>query len=182
VTFLLDANVFLDFQNAALLPALVRAAQVIDLAVAEKVFDEVTLPRADDSGDLVGKKRQAERALRDARITKIEIIPGTREAELMQALLAPLKTIKEKDHGEAASIAIAASNADLLFVTGDETAVLWALNELFHKGERVMRVPIFVRTLLERAALDAETVKGVAARAVSHGAEPSWWASWVAAL
>lgn len=182
MTFLLDANVLLDFQNAALLPALVGAAQVVDLAVAEQVFDEVTLPKANDSSDLIGKKRQAAHALREARIAKIEIIPGTREAELMQALLAPLQPLNEKDHGEAASIAIASSNADLLFVTGDKTAVLWALNELFHKGERVMRVPIFVRTLLERAALDASTVRGVAARAASHGAIPTWWASWVATL
>jgi hypothetical protein len=70
----------------------------------------------------------------------------------------------------------------LLFVTGDKTAVLWALNELFHKGERVMRVPIFVRTLFEHAALDRDAVRGVAERAASHGAVPSWWASWMAAL
>jgi hypothetical protein len=182
VTFLLDANVLLDFQNASLLPALVEAAQVVDMAIAEKVFDEVTLPKVDDSSDLVRKKKQAALALRDSPIAKIEILPGTPESALMQALLAPLQTIKEKDHGEAASIAIAATDANLLFVTGDKTAVLWALNELFHKGERVMRVPVFVRTLFERDALDLTTLKGVAERAVSHGAIPSWWASWMAAL
>ncbi len=57
MTFLLDANVLLDFQNAALLPALVEAAQGVDMAIAEKVFDEVTLRRTGDSSDLVGKKR-----------------------------------------------------------------------------------------------------------------------------
>jgi hypothetical protein len=180
VTFLLDANVLVDFQNASLLPALVKAAQVIDMAVAEQVFDEVTLPKADDSSDLVGKKRQAAIALRGSRIAQVEILPGTPEAVLMQALLAPFQTIK-KDHGEAASIALAASDPSLLFVTGDKTAVLWALNELFHTGERVMRVPIFVRTLFERGVLDLTTLKGVAERAASHGAVPSWWASWMAA-
>ncbi len=100
----------------------------------------------------------------------------------MQSLLAPLQTIKEKDQGEAASIAIAVSDPRLLFVTGDKTAVLWALNELFHTGERVMRVPIFVRTLFDRGALDVHTVRGVAERAASHGAAPSWWARWVAGL
>jgi hypothetical protein len=182
VTFLLDANVFLDFQNSGLLPALVQAAQRVDMAVAEKVLDEVTLPRADDSSDLVGKKRQAAAALRGARIAKIEILPGTLEATLMQALLAPLQTVREKDHGEAASVAIAAGDAGLLFVTGDKTAVLWALNELYHTGERVMRVPVFIRTLFDRGALPANAVKGVAMRGASHGAVPSWWASWVAAL
>ena len=98
----------------------------------------------------------------------------------MQALLSRLRT--NKDQGEAASIALAAGDAGLLFVTGDKTAVLWALNELFHTGERVMRVPVFVRTLLGRGALDASTVKGVADRATSHGAVPSWWASWMMGL
>ncbi|WP_437276345.1 hypothetical protein WME90_34570 [Sorangium sp. So ce375] len=182
MTFLLDANVLVDFQNAQLLSALVDAAQTLDMAVAEKVFDEVTLPKPDDSSDLVGKKRQAAAALDGARIRKIEILPGTQEATLMQALLAPLQTVKEKDQGEAASIAIAASDAGLLFVTGDKTAVLWALNELFHTGERVMRVPVFIRTLFLRGALPASAVKQVAARAASHGAVPSWWQSWLAAL
>lgn len=182
MTFLLDTNVLLDFQNAGFLPALVQAAQVVGMAVAEKVFDEVTLPKADDSSDLVGKKRQAAAALRGAAIAMIEIIPGTPQAALMQALLAPLQTVKEKDQGEAASIAIAASDARLLFVTGDKTAVLWGLNELFHTGERIMRVPVLVRTLFERGALPAIAAKGVAQRAASHGAVPSWWDGWVAAL
>ena len=85
VTFLLDANVRLDFQNASLLHALVQAAQVVDMAVAEKVFDEVTLPKVDDSSDLVGKKRPAAIALRGSRIATIEILPGTAEAALIQA-------------------------------------------------------------------------------------------------
>lgn len=115
MTFLLDTNVLLDFQNAELLPSLVQAAQTVDMAVAEKVFDEVTLPKANDSSDLIGKKKRAAEALQTARLEKIEIIPGTREATLMQALLAPLSTVREKDHGEAASIAIAASDARLLY-------------------------------------------------------------------
>lgn len=179
--FLLDANVLFDFQNAGVLPALVQAAQHVDLAVAEKVFDEATLPKADDSSDLVGKKRQAAAALRGARITKIEILPGTEEALLMEALFG-LRAVREKDQGEAASIAIAASDPQLLFVTGDKTAVLWALNELYDEGERVMRVPVFVRLLFERGALSASVVRQVAERAASHGAIPSWWASWLAGL
>ena len=182
MTFLLDANVFLDFQNGGLLPELVTAAQVVDMAVAEQVFDEVTLPKPGDSSALVGKKRQAALVLREARINKLEIAPATPEAELMQSLLAPLQTLKNKDQGEAASIAIAARDPSLLFVTGDKTAVLWALNELFHKGERVMRVPVFVRTLFESKALDRATVRGIAERASCHGAVPSWWASWLATL
>lgn len=180
--FLLDTNVLLDFQNAGILSALVNAAQTVDMAVAEEVFDEVTLPKQDDSGALVGNKRQAAAALASARIEKLEIIPGTREAALKQALLAPLQTVREKDQGEAASIALAAGDPTLLFVTGDRIAVLWALNELFHTGERVMRVPVFVRALLERRALTANDVRQVAAYAASHSATPSWWSSWLGNL
>lgn len=181
MTFLLDANVLLDFQNSGVLPELAEASHHVEMAVAEKVRDEVTLPRAGDSSNLVGKKRQAEAALRGARISTLEILPGTEEAALLQALL-PLPLATEKDQGEAASIAIARRDCQLLFVTGDKTAVLWALNELYHNGERVMRVPVFVRTLVQRGALSADTARAVAKRATSHGVVPSWWASWLAAL
>lgn len=180
--FLLDANILIDFQNANVLPSLVHAAQSVEMAVAEEVFDEITLPKPHDTPGTVGKKRQAAEALKDAPITKLELLPGTPEAKLIQSLLAPLRSVTEKDQGEAASIALAASDARLLFVTGDKTAVLWALNELFHTGERVMRVPVFVRTLFDRRALPANAIRQVAERAVSHGATPSWWPSWLAAL
>jgi hypothetical protein len=45
-----------------------------------------------------------------------------------------------------------------------------------------MRVPVFVRLLFERGALSASVVRQVAERAASHGAIPSWWASWLAGL
>lgn len=179
MTFLLDANVLLDFQIAEGLPALVEAARILDMAVAEKVYDEVTLPKPGDSGQIVGKKRSAAAVLQGARIAKLEILPATPEAALMQALLAPLQSVKDKDQGEAASIALAANNLDLLFVTGDKTAVLWALNELFHTGERVMRIPVFVRTVFERGGIAATAVRRVAERAASHGVAPSWWESWL---
>ncbi len=180
MTFLLDANVLLDFQRAEVLPALVEAAARVDFAVAEKVLDEVTVPRRDDSGDVVGKKRQAAKILEGSRIRTVEILPGSPAATLMQALLAPLKTLTDKDQGEAASVAAAASDSGLVFVTGDKVAVLWALNELFNSGERVMRVPVFIRLLHEKRALEPEAVREVADRATSHGAIPTWWASWLA--
>jgi len=182
VTFLLDANVLLDFQNAGELPALVQAAQRVDMAIAEEVYEEVTHPKAGHSPELIGKKRQAKLALDAGWIRTIEILPGSESAILKQQLLAGHQTLKDKDRGEAASIAIAASDAGLLFVTGDKTAVLWALNELFHSGERVMRVPVFVRTLFDRGALPGAVVKRVAERAAGHGVPPSWWASWLGGL
>jgi len=54
VIFLLDANVLVDFQRSEILPALARAASVINLAVAEEVFGEVTEPTSRDSTDATG--------------------------------------------------------------------------------------------------------------------------------
>ena len=124
MTFLLDANVLLDFQNARVLPELAQASHMVEMAVAEKVRDEVTLPRPDDSASLVEKKRQAEAALRSAHLETIEIFPGTPQAALLQALT-PVRTTKARDQGEAGSIAVARFDARLVFVTGDKTAVLW---------------------------------------------------------
>lgn len=182
MTFLLDANVLVDFQSAGLLAQLAAAAEAVDMAVAEQVLDEVTLQGPGESPALVGKRREAARVLGAARIRTMEILPGTAAAVLMQALLAPVRAVDRKDQGEAASVAIAASEPDLLFVTGDKTGVLWGLNELYHSGERVMRIPMFVRTLFERGALDTTAVRSVAPQATSHGATPSWWATWVASL
>jgi hypothetical protein len=187
VRFLLDANVLVDFQSAELLPTLMQASHRVSMAVAENVFDEVTLPKTTDSSEMVGKKRLAATAFLQSKIDKIEIYPGTPStwtsaATLMQGLLALRVNAKLKDHGEAASIAVAASDANLLFVTGDKNAVWWALNELFHTGERIMLVPVFIRKLFESLALDANGVRRVASRATSHGPVPSWWASWLAGL
>jgi predicted nucleic acid-binding protein len=181
VIYLLDANVLIDFQESALLRELVQASHVVEMAVAEKVFDEVTLPKQGDSGDAIGKKRAAAKLLCTANISKIGIMPGTPQAELLEAL-APLKSLKEKDRGEAASIAVAFGNNRLVLVTGDNKAALWALNELFGSGERLMRVPVFVRSLFERGALSAAAVKGIADRAAGHGAKPTWWNSWLGGI
>src|ERR1700679_4037866 len=72
VTFPLDANVLRDFQNAGLLPDPVQASRVVDMAAAEKVFDEVTLRKPGDSRDLVGKNRRGALALHYGRIAKRE--------------------------------------------------------------------------------------------------------------
>lgn len=100
----------------------------------------------------------------------------------MRALLGPVHSVGKKDHGEAATVAVAKTRSDLVMVTGDTAATLWALNELFHGGERVMRVPVFVRTLHELGALDAVSVRAVSERAASHAAVPTWWASWLATV
>ena len=179
---LLDANVLVDFQRADLLGELVKASATVEMAVVEQVLDEVTLVREEDSSDTVGRKRKARALLTQARLQTLEILPRTPEAALLQTLLTPVNTVRRKDQGEAASVAVATGDPRLVFVTGDKTAVLWSLNELFGSGERVMRIPVFVRTLHAKDALGAVTVKRIAERAASHGVVPSWWDDWLANL
>jgi hypothetical protein len=182
VKFLLDAQLVIDFQASNALHALAKAAETVELAVVEQVFHEVTLPRAGDKSDTADKKMFAGRALAGSRLEIVELNPGTAPEPTLKALLAARLGSSKKDTGEAASIAIAKHDPSLVFVTGDKTATLWALNELFHTGERVMRVPVFVRTLHERGALAASVVRAVAERAASHGAVPTWWSSWLGGL
>jgi len=182
VRFLLDANVVFDFQHSGQLKALADAAGKLDLAFAEQVADEACLVRAGDSAETVGKKREADRILRGSTFSTIEILPGSPEAALMAALLSPLRNVEKKDQGEAASIAVASTDVSVVFVTGDTKAVLWALNELYGSGERVMRTPVFVRRLYDKGALSANTIARVAARVAGRGAPPTWWASWLASI
>lgn len=182
MTLLLDANVLIDFQLSGQLRQLVGAAKTVDMAIAEQVFDEITLEKQRDSTDRIGKKRSARSELDSSQIQVLEIAPGSDAAALMTTLLAPRGTASAKDQGEAASVALAKQDANLVLVSGDKGAILWALNELHGTGERVIRIPIFVRLLFEQAALDAATVRAVAEKVAGHGAQPTWWPSWIAGL
>jgi hypothetical protein len=182
VTFLLDANVLFDFQNSAPdgLLSLVRAAASLEMAIAEQVYDEATLNEARDSDKVRSKKRAALGVLRNSAITRIEVLPGTPQQRLMSEFLTPLKLVKKKDAGEAASVAIAKSDRRYVFVTSDTTATLWALNELFGTGERVVRVHAFVRLLRERGVIDAAVVRALDGPLRQRSTLPLWWSSWLA--
>jgi hypothetical protein len=109
-------------------------------------------------------------------------MPGSREEALMRSLLAPLKSATKKDEGEAASIAIAKWRPDLVFVTGDRTATLWALNELYGCGERVMRSYVFVRVLYEAGAITLAAVTALDVYLGSRPDIPRWWVDCIASL
>ncbi len=127
----------------------------------------------------VARARKAAQSLDSGSFEIIPIFPASPEYALFLRLTGGART---HDNGEAASIAVAVGRKDLVFVTGDKIGTLSALNELHGTGERVMRVPVFVRLLVERGALSPEDARRVAPFAVSHGVEPSWWGEWLAAL
>lgn len=181
-TYLLDANVLVDFQAAGALPSLAAAAERCELALAEQVYDELTLETPDDTPTRVGSKRHAASVLAGSKLRSLQVTPGTAQERLLRALLAPIASVSKKDQGEAASVALASGDPSLVFVTGDRVAALWALNELWGTGERVLRVPSFVRLLYERDALPSSAVLVVASRAASHGVVPTWWERWLAGL
>lgn len=184
--YLLDSNVIFDFQRSGsgtdgLLSALVAASARVTMAVVDEVYSEVAVPQPNATSDNVGKRRAAQRLLDDSGISVAEILPSTPESALFQQLLR--SPGQSHDLGEAASIAFARyAPGDLVFVTGDKNGAISALNEIHGKGERVMRVPVFVRVLYEAEAITASVVRGVAVRAASHGLVPTWWAAWLAAL
>lgn len=169
-----------DFQNAGHLPALAAASKVVPVALVEEVFSELTIASPDAKQRQRDRARQAQTELAAGDFEVFEIHPGTREQEMF-SLLRGART-SQHDRGEAASIAMASAHADLLFVTGDKNGTLSALNELSGTGERVMRVPVFVKVLFTAGALSVSDARAVAPFAASHGITPIWWDDWLRSL
>lgn len=86
--------------------------------------------------------------------------------------------LKEKDQGELASIALAASQPDLVFVTEDRGAMHWAIDELPGFPGRVLRTAAWLRAVRERGGnFDVgglERWSKVVPRPL-----PSWWNDWM---
>ncbi|MCU0684584.1 MAG: hypothetical protein MUF34_20450 [Polyangiaceae bacterium] len=175
--YLIDSNVIIDFQQGGRLKELVAAAKAVPLAIVEQVFTEVAVPEPGEKQARADEKRSASKSLLDGAVQVVVLQPGT-PAENLYATL-----VKTHGRGEAASISFALyEGPDCVFVTGDGPAAILALNELSDGTERVMRVPVLVRRLYEAGALEASVVHAVALRVISHGLEPSWWATWLAGL
>jgi len=180
VRYLLDSVVISDFQKAGALAALAAASRNVPLLVVEHVHAEMTIAPLNASPSKVGRAREAQRGLESGSFEILQFFPGTPEHALFMQLTRGVA--RKHGNGEAASIAVAVARQDLVFVTGDVNATLSALNELSGSGERVMRVPVFVRLLSERRALSPRDVRVVAPLAADHGVEPSWWADWLSNL
>ncbi|HEU4412238.1 MAG TPA: hypothetical protein VFS43_43750 [Polyangiaceae bacterium] len=88
-----------------------------------------------------------------------------------------------KDRGERASIALAAHDPSLTFVTNDDGAKKIALRELWAPGERLLALSVFLRRLFDQSALvDPAILDGIMTKAYSSAKRPTGWASWRAGV
>lgn len=174
--YLLDTGIVLGFQKSGQLDALTDAAAHVSIAVVEEVYDEITDPRG---GKHAASALKAKTAIDASNIKLRSIAVGSLEAATFGALRLG-KTSPTADLGEAASIALAAHDDSLTFVTNDAAASLKALQEL--RGRTLSFHP-FVAILVECGALTAGKA-GVLATAVRglgdwRARHPLWWDAWL---
>jgi hypothetical protein len=87
--------------------------------------------------------------------------------------------VTARGRGERASIALAASDADLVFAGMDKGAMWIALRELWTPGERMIALPVFLRRLVDAGAFSGDAADDVMRH--SNQIFPTWWADWRAA-
>lgn len=142
------------------------------MALARRVYEEVTSPPE--------ARNEARRRARRAR-ELLESSPlGVLDIPLLSPAAARFAAFRQgrstdNDAGEAESVALAAFDADLVFVTNDRRAAWLACREL---GQRVTTMPWFLRRLVEQGALavpEADAIAQTDPKLVPH-----WWSDWVA--
>jgi hypothetical protein len=175
--FLLDTGIVLGFQKAGHLDALVGSAARVPLALAEEVYDEITDPRGGRHGDAAAR---AKRAIDGSAIDVRSIMTGSAAETTFSALRAG-RASPTADLGEAASIALAAHDPDLTFVTNDAAASLRSLQEL--RGRTLSFHPL-LRALVEGGGLPAARAGELAVAIRTLGdwraTHPLWWDAWLA--
>lgn len=171
MTYLLDTNVVLYFLQAQRETKLANAAKRCSMALVDEARKEIE--KGKDHG---GKSFR--RWFDASGIQSIAIELGTPAHATLAALVGPAPAVKHL--GERASIALAAWEPSLTFVTNDKNGLLLALREIWMPGERVLGFAVFLRRLFEQSALeDPQVLYDV--MAVSNTPPqntPTWWASW----
>lgn len=172
VTYLLDNNVISFFWNRGREKDLAFAATKVALAIVAEVRDEAA--RHPTYGARFTKW------LPGTQIGCLEIALGSK-AHVVLAELTQAQTTT-KDMGERASVALASTIRDLVFVTHDTNATVLAHRELFERGERVIGLAVFLRRLAEDAGTSPVALDDVM-QVSQHGKRPpTWWPSWRANL
>lgn len=165
MAYLLDTQVVSYFLQARRENELATAAAAAPCAIVDEVHRELL---ADPTrGSLFDRWFPA------SYIKLIEVVLGSPADNLLAILQSGIVT---KGRGERASIAVAATNNDLVFTCIDKGGVWLALRELWTPGERVISLQVFLRRLV-----DARALSGAAADDVlrcSTQVVPTWWADW----
>jgi hypothetical protein len=172
VTFLLDTMIVSYFQRTGREESLCHAAATCPMAVVGEVYEE--LRAAPHTG---GAPFAQWFAMSGIDVHHIHLdSPAQRHLTQLVNPAVPAKGL-----GERASIALAASNADLTFVTHDKNAMWLASREIWEPGERILGVAVFLRRLLEKKAIDDIAVLDDVISEIDAAHRPTWWPAWRAA-
>lgn len=172
MTYLLDTMVVSYFLQVSREHDLSAAASRCAMALAEDVYREL-------ERDKTRGGRAFTRWFAASNIEVRSIAVGSPAYTTLEQLVRPDGA--SKDRGERASIALAASDVSLTFVTHDKNGMWIALRELWAPGERILGVPVFLRRLFEAHALgDPALVDEIVP--LTNAPRPTWWASWRAEL
>jgi hypothetical protein len=172
VTYLLDSNVVSYFLHAGRRDELARAAQCCSMAVVEEVRQELATDKDP------ARKEAFRKWIETSNIQVRAIEVGSDASATLAQLLTPASS---KDRGEQASIALAAFDDTLTFVTHDQNGLLLALRELWSPGERVLGLAVFLRRLFAEGALEDPAVLDDVI-SVPPSPRPTWWAAWRSGL
>ena len=173
MTYLLDTMVVGFFQRAGRQADLAAAASVCPMAVVGEV--RVELANGTEFGG--GKFRNW---FAGSGIQVLDLVVGSPAQITLGNLVGAIASVKNL--GERASIALAASDSSLTFVTHDKGAMWLALREIWEPGERILGVSVFLRRLFEQGTIrDVAVLDEVIGQiAVAH--RPTWWAEWRASV
>lgn len=159
------------FLEAGCEQQLANAAMVLPMAIVEEVRRELR-------EDKTRGGKNFDKWLEASSIKVVPIVVGSPASTTLTQLLRP--EAPAHGRGERASIAIAASDPSLTFVTHDNAATIMAVRELWTAGERILGVAAFLRRLFDSAALaDNDAAQEIMSLAYAAAPQwPTWWAGW----
>jgi len=174
MTYLLDTMIVSFFLQADRERELAAVAKHCPVAIVDEVRRELKNDR-DRGGDLF------EKWIATSNIEVRSIVVGSPASTTLADLLNPASL--NKGRGERASIALAASDTSLTFVTHDKAAVWIAMRELWTRGERALGLFAFLRRLFDEGALaDPVVIDDVMGAVGAATQRPTWWAPWRAGI
>ena len=169
MAYLLDTQVVSYFLQARRENELAAAAALVPCLIVDEVRGELA---ADPTRGAL-----FERWLPLSHLEVIEIALGSPADNLLASLQTGI--VARGGRGERASIAVAATNHELVFAGMDKGGMWIALRELWPPGERLVSLQVFLRRLVDARALGGDTADDVMRR--SNQVFPTWWADWLAA-
>ncbi|MES1206008.1 MAG: hypothetical protein ABUS79_08720 [Pseudomonadota bacterium] len=171
---MLDTMIVSYFLEVDCEQELANAAKAFPMTIVEEVRRELRNHKTRGG-------KNFDKWLATSNIEVRSIVVGSPASVTLAQLLRP--EAPADGRGERASIALAASDPSLTFVTHDNAATIMAVRELWTAGERVLGLAAFLRRLFDNALVTnhdaAQEIMSLAYAAAPQW--PTWWATWRAA-